>query len=89
MSALIRAALIRAARTFAQTAVGLIGTVVLLEDVPWVAVASGAGLAALVSLLMSLAGLPEVDAAEDARHLRADVEAVGNDRSLFPYNEET
>ena len=46
----------------AQTAVALIGTSAIIADVPWMVVASGAALAALLSLLTSLAGLPELDA---------------------------
>lgn len=57
-----RAALIRALRTFAQTAVAVIGTAAVLEEVRWWAVASAAALAAVLSLLTSVAtGLPEVD----------------------------
>lgn len=57
-----KAALIRAIRTFAQTAVATIGTTALLEEVNWAVVASAAALAAILSLLTSIAtGLPEVD----------------------------
>ena len=57
-----KAALIRALRTFAQTAVATIGTSALLEQVNWLAVASASALAAILSLLTSLAtGLPEVE----------------------------
>lgn len=57
-----KAALIRALRTFAQTAVATIGTSALLSDVNWLAVASASALAAVLSLLTSLAtGLPEVE----------------------------
>lgn len=56
-----RAAGIRAVRTMAQTAVALIGTNAAgVTDVNWVGVASGAALAGIVSLLTSVAGLPEV-----------------------------
>ena len=58
---LARAALIRAVRTFAQSAIGLIGATALLTDVDWAVVASGSALAAVLSLLSSVAGLPEVD----------------------------
>lgn len=51
----------RATRTFAQTAVALIGTTAVIEAVDWQLVASGSALAALLSLLTSVAGLPEVD----------------------------
>lgn len=57
-----KAALIRALRTFAQTAIAVIGTAAVLEDVRWWTVASAAALAAVLSLLTSVAtGLPEVD----------------------------
>ena len=57
-----KAALIRALRTFAQTAIAVIGTAAVLEEVRWWAVASAAALAAVLSLLTSVAtGLPEVD----------------------------
>lgn len=57
-----KAAGIRALRTFAQTAVATIGTSALLSDVNWLAVASASALAAVLSLLTSLAtGLPEVE----------------------------
>jgi conserved domain protein len=57
----IRAALIRALKTLCQTAVGCIGAAVALGDVNWPMVASAAVLAAVVSLLTSVAGLPEVE----------------------------
>lgn len=60
-----KAALIRAVRTLCQTAIATIGTTALLQDVDWLLVASSAGLAALLSVLNSIAtGLPEVDKIE-------------------------
>lgn len=57
-----RAAGIRAVKTVCQTAVALIGTnAVGLTNIDWAAVVSGAGLAGLLSLLTSAAGLPEAD----------------------------
>jgi hypothetical protein len=56
----IRAALIRAGRTVAQTAVALIGTATVVESVDWQLVVSGSALAGLLSLLTSAAtDLPE------------------------------
>ena len=56
-----KAALIRMVRTIAQGSLAAIGTsAVVLSDVNWLVVASTAAMAGVLSLLMSLAGLPEV-----------------------------
>jgi len=61
-----KAALVRAIRTVAQTAVALIGTNAIgITEVNWVGVASGAALAGIVSLLTSLGGIPEVEMPEE------------------------
>lgn len=56
-----KAAAIRAIKTVAQTALATIGTTALIDEVNWVGVLSASALAGVLSLLTSLAGLPEVD----------------------------
>lgn len=56
-----KAAGIRALKTVCQTAVALIGTTLVISDVDWVTVASASALAGILSLLTSVAGLPEVE----------------------------
>ena len=53
---------IRALKTCAQTAVGVIGASAIISDVNWVVVASASALAGITSLLTSVAGLPEITA---------------------------
>ena len=69
------ASLIRAIRTAAQAAVSLIGTNAIgITQVDWVAVASASALAAVVSILMAVAGLPEVDEGKNLPAIVTDVE---------------
>ena len=56
-----KAAAVRALKTVCQTAIATIGTAALMSEVNWVAVASASLLAGVLSVLTSLAGLPEVD----------------------------
>lgn len=57
----IKAAGIRAVKTFAQTMIATIGTTAMIEQVDWRVVLSASALAALLSVLTSVAGLPEVE----------------------------
>lgn len=66
MSKFWKAALIRAIRTVAQTAVATIGSAAVLSDVNWIMVASASVLAGILSVLTSIAtGLPEAEGDTD------------------------
>lgn len=74
-----KAAFVRALRTVAQTAVASLGTAAVLSDVNWLAVLSASALAGVLSLLTSLAGLPEVREAQasDEAECHVTVRAYG------------
>lgn len=61
MKAWIKAAGIRAIKTVAQTAIATIGTSAMFSEVDWLIVGSTSLLAGILSLLTSIAGLPELD----------------------------
>lgn len=61
----LKAAGIRAIKTVAQTAVATIGSTAVISEVPWLIVLSASLLAGVLSLLTSVAGLPEVTEGEE------------------------
>lgn len=63
----LKAAAIRALKTICQTAVALIGATLVMEDINWLMVGSASLLAGIVSILTSVAGLPEVGIKADLR----------------------
>lgn len=61
----LKASAIRAVKTMAQTAVATIGTSAVMGDVNWVMVASASALSSIISILTSVAGIPEVRSDEN------------------------
>lgn len=77
----IRAALIRAVKTFAQTCVAMLPIGASIEQVSWLMVLGTGALAAVASILTSIAGLPEVKAQESLELVRAGVLPMQDDRN--------
>jgi len=65
MKSWIKAAGIRAIKTTAQTAAATIGTTAVLNEVDWITAVSAAVLAGILSLLTSVAGLPELEEGDE------------------------
>ena len=74
----LKAAGIRAIKTVAQTAVATIGTTAVLAEVDWIMVGSSALLAGVLSLLTSVAGLPECKEGEEETEAVEGADPDGN-----------
>lgn len=79
----IKYATIRAVKTVAQAAIAIIGSSAVLDEVNWLVVLSGAALAGVLSLLTSVAGLPEADLEQKAKdNEECYVHAITNENEL-------
>ena len=89
MNDFIKASLIRAVRTIAQTAVAMIGTATVLSSVDWKVVLSASLLSGILSILTSIAtGLPEVDYAQHIYMSKEEPEdAELDDYEVFDYGD--
>ena len=88
----IKCAAVRAVKTIAQTAASLIAVGAVMSDINWPMVGSAALLAGILSLLTSIAGLPEVELAEVAQdnedcYVQTAIEANELREKLYPEEE--
>lgn len=66
----VKASVVRSVKTMAQTAVATIGTSAVMGDVNWLMVASASALSGIISILTSVAGIPEVECEDNERENR-------------------
>ena len=66
----VKASVVRSVKTMAQTAVATIGTSAVMGDVNWLMVASASVLSGIISILTSVAGIPEVECEDNERENR-------------------